>query len=204
MPSGTSGPRRDGTGPLPLTPDLKRSIDETNFMKRFQKHPSLRRHGAERGCHQPGRQLGDGEPCSLTFMDVVKPIPRALGMLTDGVETEEMQRLLVQDHREKLLAVASDYVERGSKSTCWFPAATRRRKSFVKCSRRSTTWSSKPSTKTRWGTHLRRHLEIAASHLSLPGLAAETRNPRTIRRRCGSGRHGGPEIPCMSNSTGDS
>ncbi len=30
----------------------------------------------------------------LTMMDVVKPIPRALGMLTDVVESEEMQRLV--------------------------------------------------------------------------------------------------------------
>ena len=47
----------------------------------------------------------------LTMMDVVKPIPRALGMLTDVVESEEMQRLVAADHREKLLAIASEYLD---------------------------------------------------------------------------------------------
>ena len=32
---------------------------------------------------------------TLTLMDVVKPIPRALGLLTDAVETDEMQRLVM-------------------------------------------------------------------------------------------------------------
>ena len=49
----------------------------------------------------------------LTMMDVVKPIPRALGMLTDVVDSEQMQRLVAEDHREKLLRIASDYLDTG-------------------------------------------------------------------------------------------
>ena len=49
----------------------------------------------------------------LTVMDVVKPIPRALGMLTATASSEELQRLVAQDHREKLLRAASEYVDTG-------------------------------------------------------------------------------------------
>lgn len=49
----------------------------------------------------------------LTVMDSVKPIPRALGMLTDVVDSEEIQRLVAQDHREKLLGIVSDYLDTG-------------------------------------------------------------------------------------------
>ena len=49
----------------------------------------------------------------LTVMDSVKPIPRALGMLTDIVDSDEIQRLVAEDHREKLLAIACDYLDTG-------------------------------------------------------------------------------------------
>lgn len=49
----------------------------------------------------------------LTVMDSIKPIPRAIGMFTDVVESDEMQRLVAQDHREKLLTIVSDYVDTG-------------------------------------------------------------------------------------------
>ena len=49
----------------------------------------------------------------LTVMDVVKPVPRALGMLTAAASSEELQRLIAQDHREKLLQAASEYVDTG-------------------------------------------------------------------------------------------
>ncbi|MGI9470973.1 MAG: universal stress protein [Rubripirellula sp.] len=49
----------------------------------------------------------------LTVMDVVKPIPRALGMLTAASTSEELQRLVGQDHREKLLEAAGEYIDTG-------------------------------------------------------------------------------------------
>lgn len=49
----------------------------------------------------------------LTIMDCVKPIPRALGELSDDVDAEEIQRLIAQDHREKLWAMAADYMNTG-------------------------------------------------------------------------------------------
>ena len=58
-------------------------------------------------------QLAIENRAQLTMMDVVKPIPRALGILTDVVNSDEMQRLVVQDHREKLLAIAGDYLDTG-------------------------------------------------------------------------------------------
>ena len=49
----------------------------------------------------------------LTFMDVVKPIPRALGMLTAAASSEELQRLVCEDHREKLSKKISEYADSG-------------------------------------------------------------------------------------------
>ena len=49
----------------------------------------------------------------LTLLDVVKPIPRALGMLTDVAESSELQRLVMDDHREQLLKIASEYLDTG-------------------------------------------------------------------------------------------
>lgn len=50
---------------------------------------------------------------SLTLMDVIKPIPRALGMLTQVAETEELQRLVAEDHHQQLMKIASEYVDTG-------------------------------------------------------------------------------------------
>ena len=49
----------------------------------------------------------------LTFMDVVKRVPRALGMLTDAAEPEEIEQLLLKDHQQKLLKIASEYIDTG-------------------------------------------------------------------------------------------
>ena len=50
---------------------------------------------------------------NLTLIDVIKPIPRALGMLTDVAESAELQELVVKDHRQKLLKIAGDYLDTG-------------------------------------------------------------------------------------------
>jgi nucleotide-binding universal stress UspA family protein len=50
---------------------------------------------------------------SLTLMDVVKPIPRALGMLKNVADSEELQQTVVRDRREKLLKMASEYLDTG-------------------------------------------------------------------------------------------
>lgn len=39
---------------------------------------------------------------SLTLVDVIKPIPKSLRLLTGGTDPKEMERLLVEDHRRKL------------------------------------------------------------------------------------------------------
>jgi nucleotide-binding universal stress UspA family protein len=49
----------------------------------------------------------------LTLMDVVKPVPRALGMLTHIGDSEELQQLIAKDHRHRLLKIASEYVDTG-------------------------------------------------------------------------------------------
>ncbi len=58
-------------------------------------------------------QLAMENDADLTFMDVVKPIPRALGMMTEVADSQELQRLVTQDHREKLLKIASEYLDTG-------------------------------------------------------------------------------------------
>lgn len=45
----------------------------------------------------------------LTLMEVIKPIPRALGLMTDISEPHELEDLLVKDHRRKLLDIAKEY-----------------------------------------------------------------------------------------------
>lgn len=49
----------------------------------------------------------------LTFMDVVKRVPRAISVLSHATSPEEIERLLQQDHREKLLKLSSEYVDTG-------------------------------------------------------------------------------------------
>jgi len=86
---------------------------ETNFMKRFKN--ILLYAGMEQNDAAVNRavKLAMENRALLTMMDVVKPIPRALGMMTDVVETDEMQRLVAKDHREKLLKIAADYSDTG-------------------------------------------------------------------------------------------
>ncbi len=50
---------------------------------------------------------------ALTFMEVIKPLPRALGMMTDTVEPAEMERLIAKDHRDKLLDRVREYLDTG-------------------------------------------------------------------------------------------
>lgn len=49
----------------------------------------------------------------LTIMDVVKPVPRSLGFLTDAVQSEEVEDLIIRDHREQLLSLAGEYLDTG-------------------------------------------------------------------------------------------
>lgn len=49
----------------------------------------------------------------LTLMDVVKRVPRALSVLSDAAEPEEIEQLLRQDHQQKLLKIASEYIDTG-------------------------------------------------------------------------------------------
>ena len=49
----------------------------------------------------------------LTLMDVVKPVPHALGMLTHIGDSQELQQLIDTDHRQRLLEIASEYIDTG-------------------------------------------------------------------------------------------
>jgi len=46
---------------------------------------------------------------SLTLIDVVKPQPRGLGILSPGTDFEELESLVVKDHERQLLEIASEY-----------------------------------------------------------------------------------------------
>ncbi|NND97274.1 MAG: universal stress protein [Pirellulaceae bacterium] len=48
---------------------------------------------------------------AVTFMDVVKPLPVALGGITDVADPEELADLLAKDHRQKLLQRVAEYVD---------------------------------------------------------------------------------------------
>jgi nucleotide-binding universal stress UspA family protein len=45
----------------------------------------------------------------LTLMDVVKPLPAAIGMLTDAASPDELEELLREDRRQKLVALGDRY-----------------------------------------------------------------------------------------------
>tara|TARA_R110002049_G_scaffold50370_3_gene143085 strand:+ start:126608 stop:127585 length:978 start_codon:yes stop_codon:yes gene_type:complete len=46
---------------------------------------------------------------SLTVMDVVKPMPKALGLVTELSPPKELEELVVRDHRRKLLDRMAEY-----------------------------------------------------------------------------------------------
>ena len=50
---------------------------------------------------------------SLTLMDVIKPLPKAIGAMTDVAETGELEHLVAQEHRQRLLQMASEYSDTG-------------------------------------------------------------------------------------------
>ena len=50
---------------------------------------------------------------SLTLMDVVKPIPKALGMMTDVAKPEELEKLVAADRRRRLMNLLSDVSDSG-------------------------------------------------------------------------------------------
>ncbi|TWT82443.1 Universal stress protein E [Planctomycetes bacterium CA13] len=49
----------------------------------------------------------------VTLMEVIKPIPHAVGYVTHAAEPEELQRLIVEDHRKRLLEIATEYLNTG-------------------------------------------------------------------------------------------
>ncbi|WP_404309571.1 universal stress protein [Neorhodopirellula lusitana] len=49
----------------------------------------------------------------LTLMDVVKPIPKAFGMISDVAKPEELEKLVAADRRRKMLDLASDVSDTG-------------------------------------------------------------------------------------------
>ena len=50
---------------------------------------------------------------SLTVMEVIKPIPRGVGLMASGTDSEEIERLVVEDHRRKLLDRISEFSDTG-------------------------------------------------------------------------------------------
>ncbi|MGB1816438.1 MAG: universal stress protein [Rubripirellula sp.] len=58
-------------------------------------------------------KLASENQATLTIMDVVKPIPHALGLFTDVASSEELQELVVKDHHEKLQEIADSHKDKG-------------------------------------------------------------------------------------------
>lgn len=56
-------------------------------------------------------ELAIENEAKLTLMETIKPLPRALGLMTDTTDPDEMERLIVKDHREKLLTSATEYLD---------------------------------------------------------------------------------------------
>lgn len=58
-------------------------------------------------------ELAMENKASLTLMDVVKPVPRALGILADVGKPLEVEKRIAEDHRQKLLQTAAEYSDTG-------------------------------------------------------------------------------------------
>ena len=58
-------------------------------------------------------QLAMENGASLTLMDVVKPVPKALGILADVGKPLEVEKRIAEDHRRKLLQTAAEYSDTG-------------------------------------------------------------------------------------------
>ncbi len=60
-------------------------------------------------------QLALEYSASLTLIDVVKPVPKALGMMTNVAKPEELEKLVAAERRRRLLDLASDISDTGLK-----------------------------------------------------------------------------------------
>ncbi len=58
-------------------------------------------------------QLALENEASLTLMDVIKPVPKALGMVTDISTPEELEKLVADDRRRRLMELAGDLSDTG-------------------------------------------------------------------------------------------
>ncbi|MFG0266629.1 MAG: universal stress protein [Rhodopirellula sp. JB055] len=66
-----------------------------------------------RTCISRATDLALENEARLTIMDVVKPIPQALGMMTDVAKPEELEQLVAADRRRRLLEIAADHSDTG-------------------------------------------------------------------------------------------
>ena len=86
----------------------------------------------------------------LTLMDVVKPIPRTLVMVTDVATPEELEALIVKDHRMRLLDIEADCSDTGVDTRMpSSPSVTRLSRSYARSNATSTIWLSKLQTAFR-------------------------------------------------------
>ncbi|MGB7346952.1 MAG: universal stress protein [Pirellulaceae bacterium] len=58
-------------------------------------------------------ELAMENEATLTLMDVVKPVSRAIGMSIDVDDPAEIEQQLATEHRKKLLAIAAEYLDTG-------------------------------------------------------------------------------------------
>jgi nucleotide-binding universal stress UspA family protein len=56
-------------------------------------------------------ELAIENEAKLTLMETIKPLPRTFGFMAGTTDPDEMERLIVKDHREKLLTRASEYLD---------------------------------------------------------------------------------------------
>ncbi|MCG8650353.1 MAG: universal stress protein [Pirellulales bacterium] len=78
-------------------------------MKRFENILMYAGTGSNSAAISRAVQLAMENDAKLTLLDVIKPIPHAIGLMTDVASPEELEQLVAEEHREKLLAIAADY-----------------------------------------------------------------------------------------------
>lgn len=54
-------------------------------------------------------EIAKENKATVTLMDVVKPLPSAIGLLTDVASPDELERLLIEDRGQKLTGLADEF-----------------------------------------------------------------------------------------------
>jgi nucleotide-binding universal stress UspA family protein len=83
--------------------------DQENAMQRFKNILVFAGTGDPAAAIKRAFEIGAENRAVVTLMDVVKPLPSAIGIMTDATSPDEIERLLIEDRRRKLVELANQF-----------------------------------------------------------------------------------------------